>query len=334
MKRLLLSALTLPAIALLAQSPRTLPRMEFVRIQPGEFIMGCSDGDKACEPHESPSHRVQITKAFELGKYEVTQAEYEAVMQTNPSTIKGDRRPVETVSRIDAQQFVDRLNARNDGYRYRLPTEAEWEYAARAGAKTAHTGSLDDVAWHAGNSGDETHPVGQKKPNKWGLYDMEGNVREWVADWYSANYYGNSPLADPTGPPAAQGPGPGGRGGPPPFGRGGPGFRGGRGGPPPEPPGPIQLPPCDGQGTQPEELKREIDCLRQQIAVLAERLQFGGPPPFGPPGGGPNGLGVMRGGAWDNLENFVRLSARYNYYGIDLKVSDVGFRVARETIQR
>jgi formylglycine-generating enzyme required for sulfatase activity len=132
-------------LPVLAQSPRP-PRhstqerhIEFVKIAPGEFIMGCSTGDEACDADEKPAHRVQITKAFEIGKYEVTQAQWQAVMGSNPSTIKGDDRPVETVSKNEANDFLARLNARNDGYHYRLPTEAEWEYAARAGsAQTPH----------------------------------------------------------------------------------------------------------------------------------------------------------------------------------------------------
>ena len=166
-------------------------------------MMGCSTGDNACNADEKPAHRVQITKAFEIGKYEVTQAQWQAVMGSNPSTIKGDDHPVETISKQDAQDFLAKLTARNDGYRYRLPTEAEWEYAARAGAPLP--ASLDEVAWYAANSDDESHPVGRKKPNAWGLYDMLGNVREWVSDQYAQNYYSNSPLADPAGPQAGQG---------------------------------------------------------------------------------------------------------------------------------
>ena len=145
-------------------------------------MMGCSVGDIDCNADERPIHQVQITKPFQIGKFEVTQAQWQAVMGSNPSTIRGDDRPVETISKDEAHEFLNRLNARNDGFRYRLPTEAEWEYAARAGTATSYTGKLDDVAWYNGNSEDETHPVGQKKPNAWGLYDMEGNVKEWVED--------------------------------------------------------------------------------------------------------------------------------------------------------
>jgi formylglycine-generating enzyme required for sulfatase activity len=214
----------------LAQTPaKNALGMEFVKIAPGEFVMGCSTDDPACVADEKPAHRVQLTKPFEIGRYEVTQAQWQAVMGSNPSTVKGDDHPVETVSKNDVHDFLAKLNARNDGYVYRLPTEAEWEYAARAGT-TGAPASLDEVAWYGANSGDETHPVGQKKPNGWGLYDMLGNVREWVEDNYTRDYYGNSPPADPTGPQGQQAGQQGGRGGR----RGGGGgnrgnFRGGGG---------------------------------------------------------------------------------------------------------
>jgi formylglycine-generating enzyme required for sulfatase activity len=340
------SAFALFACSLLAQGPKATdsPRpnaigMEFVKVMPGEFTMGCSDGDDQCAADEQPAHRVQITKHFEMGKYEVTQAQWRTVMGTDPSTIKGENRPVETVSRTDAQDFLDKLNARNDGYRYRLPTEAEWEYAARAGTAGPYAGALDDIAWYAGNSGDETHPVGQKKPNQWGLYDMEGNVREWVSDWYSRTYYSSSPAADPPGPATAQrgGPpgGPGRRGGP---GAGGPGGRGGpdgpgeRGGAGTQPDDPCPAPATE----QLQDLKKQVACLQQEVADLTQQRQAFGPQGRGPRGGGglARGLGVMRGGGWDNLKSFLRVSSRYNYYGTTLRVSDVGFRVVREPVVR
>src|SRR5262245_13203305 len=256
--------------------------IEFVRIQPGEFMMGCSAGDTDCKADEQPSHLVKITKAFDIGKYEVTQAQWTSVMGSNPSTMKDDHRPVETVTKPEVERFLALLNERHDGYRYRLPSEAEWEYAARAGSQGTSAASLDEIAWYAANSEDESHPVGGKKPNAWGLYDMQGNVREWVADLYSANYYRNSPVDDPTGPALNQGGGAeGGRA----RGNGPPGF-GPRGG---------------GRG--------------------------------GPGRGGPRQLPVMRGGAWDNPAPFLRVSARYNYYGPTLRVSDVGFRAARDRIE-
>lgn len=350
MRHFLLSAFALVACAVLAQSPpapggqpENATGMEFVKIAPGEFTMGCSQDDTECNADEKPAHRVQITKSFEMGRYEVTQAQYQAVMETNTSTIKGDKRPVETVSKTEAQDFLDRLNARQDGYRYRLPTEAEWEYAARAGTTGPYAGPLDDIAWYAGNSGDETHPVGLKRPNAWGLYDMEGNVREWVADSYSRTYYGSSPIADPTGPQPGEGDGPGGRRGP-----GGPGGRGRRGPGGPGGGGPnAQLAgPCAGQldglaTPQAEDLTQQVECLKQQVEFLTQQLQAlaqrGGPgrgPGGGRGGGIGGGLGIMRGGGWDNFEKFLRVSSRYNYYGITLKVSDVGFRVVREPVAR
>jgi len=171
--------------------------MEFVKIPAGEFMMGCSPDDNNCKNDEKPQHQVRITKAFEMGKYEVTQAQWKAMMMENQSAIVGDNRPVENVTRAEAIEFANRLNMRNDGYQYRLPTEAEWEYAARAGTKGATYGPLDEIAWYEKTSNDESHPVGTKKPNAWGLYDMIGNVREWTADTYLATYYVTSPTDDP-----------------------------------------------------------------------------------------------------------------------------------------
>ena len=179
-------------------------KFEFVQIRPGEFDMGCSSSDSECYGDEKPQHHVRISKGFEMGKYTVTQAMWEFVMGNNHSTFKGADRPVENVQWNDVQDFLQRLNANNDGYHYRLPTEAEWEYAARAGSTSARYGDLDTVAWYDQNSGNETHPVGLKPPNAWGLYDMLGNVRGWTADWYEDNYYQHSPSTDPQGPSSGQ----------------------------------------------------------------------------------------------------------------------------------
>jgi formylglycine-generating enzyme required for sulfatase activity len=188
----------------LAQSIRNSIGMEFILIPAGEFQMGSEDGGG----DEKPVHRVRITRPFYLGKYPVTQAQWEAVMGkgNNPSCFTEDPNgPVEQVSWQDAQDFLQRLSAKEGGQAYRLPTEAEWEYAARAGTTTAYSFGddprlLDKHGWYAENSGETTHPVGQLKPNAWGLYDMHGNVWEWVQDWYDSAYYQKSPVDDPQGP--------------------------------------------------------------------------------------------------------------------------------------
>jgi formylglycine-generating enzyme required for sulfatase activity len=169
---------------------------KFVRISAGEFMMGSTNGDE----DEKPAHRVRISQGFEMGKYKVTQAQWEAVMGKNPSHFKGPDLPVETVSWDDAQAFIKQLNERDSKYQYRLPTEAEWEYAARARSTGDYAGDLEAMAWYGNNSENKTHPVGQKQPNAWGLYDMHGNVWEWVQDWYGGGYYAQSPGTDPRGP--------------------------------------------------------------------------------------------------------------------------------------
>src|SRR5262249_26381549 len=137
---------------------------EFVKISPSTFQMGCSSGDFRCTTIERPAHEVRISKAFELGKYEVTQGQYFAVMGKNPSNFTDENSlPVEQVTWNDVQEFLKRLNAKRDGHHYRLPTEAEWEYAARAGTASALAGNLGAIAWYDGNAGGKTHPVGQKQ---------------------------------------------------------------------------------------------------------------------------------------------------------------------------
>jgi len=199
-------ALGLGATTLAAQTTATGPYgMEFAQIQPGEFMMGCSPGDGDCnEWWELPAHRVRITSGFQIGKHEVTQEQWQAVRGSDPSGHKGATLPVEMVSWDDIQGFLQRLNARNDGFRYRLPTEAEWEYAARAGTTDRYAGAtaMGDIAWYGDNSGGTTHPVGQKRPNAWGLYDMLGNVWEWCQDWWADNSSGA--VDNPSGPSSGQ----------------------------------------------------------------------------------------------------------------------------------
>jgi len=187
-----------------------------VKIQGGTFTMGCTREQSDCGSDEKPAHQVTIS-GFYMSKYEVTQAQWRAVMGasaslSNPSSFKDcDDCPVESVNYSDVQAFINQLNLIT-GKKFRLPTEAEWEYAARGGsASSVSTGStsatmysgsnnLDEVAWYNGNSGSRTHPVGQKKPNSLGLYDMSGNVWEWCSDMYDDTYYKTSPANNPKGP--------------------------------------------------------------------------------------------------------------------------------------
>ena len=176
--------------------------MKFKLIQPGEFLMGSPADDPDKSSKETPQHRVRITKPYYLGVYEVTQGEYQKVMGKNPSEFKGLTRPVEQVSWEDATEFCRKLSQMDTRFNYRLPTEAEWEYACRAGTKTRYICGDDldpDYGWVNSNSSRQTHPVGKTRPNAWGLYDMHGNVYEWCQDWYDSGYYGSSPSDDPMG---------------------------------------------------------------------------------------------------------------------------------------
>ena len=180
----------------------------FVGIPPGEFLMGSTS--EYARDDERPLTRVKINKGFYLGKYEVTQVEWQAVMGDNPSMVsRCGRCPVEQVSWEDVQVFIGKLNSKTGEARYRLPTEAEWEYAARAGTDTdTYAGEMtapkgndpvvNEIAWYVKNSSGRAHPVGQKTPNGFGLYDMLGNVWEWVGDWYG-DYPGGT-VPDPAGP--------------------------------------------------------------------------------------------------------------------------------------
>ncbi len=209
--------------------------IKLVRIEAGEFLMGTTQDQvdqlmrvfpasrREWFGKEQPDHSVRLSKAFYLGIREVTQGQYQAVMGNNPSHFQGsDDLPVESVSWLDAVKFCNKLSEREkltpfyriddnevtvvDGNGYRLQTEAEWEYACRAKSTTLYpfgddADKLGEHAWHSSNSESKTHPVGQKLPNDWGLYDMLGNVLEWCADWCDEKYHSSSPATDPRGLP-------------------------------------------------------------------------------------------------------------------------------------
>ena len=209
---------TLPTgIGLLLELVASLPggaEMSFVWIEPGTFQMGSPDSEEGRWGDEGPVHEVEISAGFWLGTYEVTQEEWEAVMETSPWSgkdyvVSAPSHPAVYISWDDVQEFIGRLNAEEGEALYRLPSEAEWEYACRAGSTTRWSfgddaSQLTHYAWYyanAWNVGKQyAHAVGQKKPNAWGLYDMHGNVWEWVQDWHNARYYNSSPRVDPLGP--------------------------------------------------------------------------------------------------------------------------------------
>lgn len=187
------------------QSPQAPPReftnsvgMKFVRIDPGSFKMGSTTGDF----DQRPAHEVTLSKGYYLQATEVTQAQWEAVMETNPSAFRGPGRPVDTASWDDIQGFLRRLNAKENDTRYRVPTEAEWEYGCRPGGREPDEApNLDDVAWWKGDSRGEPHAVAQKKPNARGLYDIRGNMWEWVQDLHGPYPYSAERQVDPQGGP-------------------------------------------------------------------------------------------------------------------------------------
>lgn len=172
-------------------------------LQGGSFQMGSPVSESGRWDDEGPVHRVELD-GFWMGKYQVTQAQYHAIMGKNPSRFKDDNRPVERVSWKKAMKFCQKLSQKT-GKTFTLPTEAQWEYACRAGTRTQYcfgddSSLLSEYAWYGKNSNGETHPVGRKKPNAWGLYDMHGNVYEWCLDWDDVDYYRQSPKRNPVGP--------------------------------------------------------------------------------------------------------------------------------------
>lgn len=175
---------------------------DMMMVKAGTFTMGATSEMKDPRDNEKPTHQVTLTNDYYIGKTEVTQALWKAVMGNNPSYFKGDNLPVEIVSWYACQKFISKLNSMT-GQNFRLPTEAEWEFAARGGNNTKHypysgSNNIDDVAWHSGNSGRKTHTVATKQPNELGIYDMSGNVWEWCSDW--CGDYSISSQTNPTGP--------------------------------------------------------------------------------------------------------------------------------------
>lgn len=161
----------------------------------GTFSMGAPKTEEGRFDDEIP-HQVTLTKGFWIMETEVTQKQWKAVMGNDPARFQGDNNPVECVSWDDCQEFCKKCS--QSGAKLELPTEAQWEYACRAGSVEAYPGDLEQTTWYEGNCGSKTHPVGTKKPNAWGLYDMTGNAWEWCADWYGE--YPNESVTDPTGP--------------------------------------------------------------------------------------------------------------------------------------
>jgi len=179
--------------------------IRFVLIPAGSFYMGCDDTDAYCSEDSRPRHKVTISKPFYISKYPITIAQWNSVVPTRSTKSKSSKHPVVEASWPSVEFFfINTINNAEGTLKYRLPTEAEWEYAARAGTTTRYwfgddDSGLSDVAWYRSNSSQKTHPVGQKKPNPWGLYDMYGNVAEWVKDW-AGKYPTESDQVDPRGP--------------------------------------------------------------------------------------------------------------------------------------
>lgn len=187
----LMAASSVPAQRNVMVNPRD--GLNYVWISPGTFQMGCSTGDTDCGPQEKPVHPVTLTRGFWIGQTLVTQAAYQRLVGSNPSYTKGERLPVESVSWGEARAYCEEAGMR-------LPTDAEWEYAARGGSPAATYAPLIQIAWYSVNSSGAPHEVAQKQANAYGLFDILGDTWEWVNDWYDEQYYQNGPRQDPRGP--------------------------------------------------------------------------------------------------------------------------------------
>ena len=192
-----------------AGEPHVIPdlALKLLWVKPGNFLMGSPPDEPARDKAEGPQRRITLSQGYWLGRTEVTQAQYEAISGANPSRFKtsGPDAPVEHVSWLDAMAFCEKLTAREraagrlpEGWRYTLPTEAQWEYACRAGTTGPYAGPIEAMAWYDENSDRTTHPVAELRPNAWGFHDMSGNVLEWCRDWYEL--YSARAVTDPTGP--------------------------------------------------------------------------------------------------------------------------------------
>lgn len=182
-----------PAQGMVRENPKD--GLKYVWIPPGTFMMGCSTADNECYANERPAHQVAITRGLWIGQTTVTQEAYQRITGKNTSHFKGEGLPVDHVGWQEAKRFCEAVGMR-------LPTEAEWEYAARAGDPRARYSDIDSIAWYADDSGNQVHQVGSKDPNAWKLYDMLGNVWQWTVDSYGEKYYDQREDEDPQGPPA------------------------------------------------------------------------------------------------------------------------------------
>lgn len=175
-------------------------KIKMIWVNPGSYLMGSPSDEADRTPERERQHNVTITNGFWLAETEFTQSDWEKIMGSNPSLYKGENLPVESVSYLDVQELLEKINTEKNSFR--LPTEAEWEYACRAGSTEPYQGELEQIAWHSGNSEKRSHPVATKKSNPWGFYDMHGNILEWCSDWFQED--NTNEKIDPKGPEAGE----------------------------------------------------------------------------------------------------------------------------------